>query len=278
VEPASPPDLPAAGHDPARSEEAGVRRRRPEVPPARLRAQPGAPLAVVRAGTVPYLTAWGWQRSLVERRQHDEVGDVLLLLEHPRVYTLGKRADRSNVLLDDATLTARGIEVVEVDRGGDVTYHGPGQLVGYPILRLEGTPVVDYVRALEELLIRTLATYGVTGTRSPGYTGVWVGDEKVAAIGVRVAAGGVTSHGFALNVTSDLGDFGGIVPCGITDRGVCSLASLGVDTSVDEVCGRVTDAAADLLGATLEEVPLAALGLGAARPDRSPHPSIEVPS
>jgi lipoyl(octanoyl) transferase len=278
VEPASPSDLAAAGHDPVRSEEAGVRRRRPEVPPARLRAQPEAPLVVVRAGMVPYLTAWGWQRSLVERRQHDEVDDVLLLLEHPRVYTLGKRADRSNVLLDDATLAARGIEVVEVDRGGDVTYHGPGQLVGYPILRLEGTPVVDYVRALEELLIRTLATYGVTGTRSPGYTGVWVGAEKVAAIGVRVAAGGVTSHGFALNVTSDLDDFGGIVPCGIADRGVCSLASLGVDTSVDEVCGRVADAAADLLGATLEEVPLAALGLGADRPDRSPHPSIEVPS
>jgi lipoyl(octanoyl) transferase len=254
-------------------------RRRPSVAAPRLRAEPDAPLAIVRAGTVPYLTAWAWQRTLVERRQRGERGDVVLLLEHPPVYTLGKRADRSNVLFDDATLAARGIEVVEVDRGGDVTYHGPGQLVGYPILRLEGTPVVDYVRALEELLIHTLATYGITGVRSPGYTGVWVGDEKVAAIGVRVAAGGVTSHGFALNVTSDLGDFGGIVPCGITDRGVCSLASLGVDTTMAEAADRVALAAGEVLGATLEEVSLSALDLppGPDAPDPSA-PPIEVPT
>jgi lipoyl(octanoyl) transferase len=237
------------------------RRRRPAVPAPQLRAEPDTPLAVVRAGAVPYLEAWGWQRELVERRQRREGRDTLLLLEHPRVYTLGKRADRTNVLFDDATLAERGIEVVEVDRGGDVTYHGPGQLVGYPILRLHGTPVVDYVRALEELLIRAIATFGITAGRSPGYTGVWVGDEKVAAIGVRVAAGGVTSHGFALNVTSDLADFGGIVPCGIADRGVCTLASLGVDTTVDEVADRVAAAAAEVLRATLEDVPLAALEL-----------------
>jgi lipoyl(octanoyl) transferase len=251
-----------------------ARRSRPQVAGTALRAEPDAPLVVVRAGTVPYLTAWGWQRSLVERRQRREGDDVLLLLEHPRVYTLGRRADRTNVLLDDATLAARGIEVVEVDRGGDVTYHGPGQLVGYPILRLEGTPVVDYVRALEELLLRTLRTFGVTGERSPGYTGVWVGDEKVAAIGVRVAAGGITSHGFALNVTSDLEDFTGIVPCGITDRGVCSLASLGVDTTVDEVTDRVAAAAAEVFGATLEERTLDTLDLTVP----PSVPPIEVPS
>jgi lipoyl(octanoyl) transferase len=257
-----------------------TRRRRPAVPSAQLRADPDTPLAVVRAGTVPYLTAWDWQRTLVERRQRDEGRDVVLLLEHPRVYTLGKRADRSNVLLDDAALAERGIEVVEVDRGGDVTYHGPGQLVGYPILRLQGTPVVDYVRALEELLIRTLASFGIVGERSPGYTGVWVGDAKVAAIGVRVAAGGVTSHGFALNVTSDLDDFAGIVPCGITDRGVCSLASLGVAASIAEVSDRVVAAAGEVLGATLEEVPLAALGLSSAAPAPSAptRPPTEVPS
>jgi lipoyl(octanoyl) transferase len=257
-----------------------TRRRRPAVPSTQLRADPDTPLAVVRAGTVPYLTAWDWQRSLVERRQRGEGRDVVLLLEHPRVYTLGKRADRSNVLLDDATLAERGIDVVEVDRGGDVTYHGPGQLVGYPILRLQGTPVVDYVRALEELLIRTLASFGITGGRSPGYTGVWVGDAKVAAIGVRVAAGGVTSHGFALNVTSDLDDFAGIVPCGITDRGVCSLASLGVTASVAEVSDRVVAAAGEVLGATLEEVPLAALGLPSTSPAPSApaRPPTEVPS
>jgi lipoyl(octanoyl) transferase len=217
-----------------------------------LRADRGSPLVVARLGTVPYGQAWDLQRRLVAQRQ-DGGQDTLLLLEHPRVYTLGKRADRSNVLLDDAELARRGIEVVAVDRGGDVTYHGPGQLVGYPILRLAGTrAVVDYVRALEEILLRTLARFGVTGERSPGYTGVWVGEEKVAAIGVRVTSGGVTSHGFALNVTTDLGDFAGIVPCGISDRGVCSLASLGVATTVDAVAAVVEQAAADVLGATLE--------------------------
>jgi lipoyl(octanoyl) transferase len=246
-------------------------RRRVAVPTAELRAEREAPVAVVRAGTVPYRTAWDWQRALVERRQRREGRDVLLLLEHPPVYTLGRRADRSNVLLDDARLAARGIELVEVDRGGDVTYHGPGQLVGYPILRLAGTPVVDYVRALEEVLIRTLADLGVTGERSSGFTGVWVGERKVAAIGVRVAAGGVTSHGFALNVATDLDDFAGIVPCGIADRGVCSLVDLGVRTTVDEVADRVVAATAELFGATLDEVPLAELGLPTPAP-------IEVPS
>jgi lipoyl(octanoyl) transferase len=219
-----------------------------------LRADRGSPLVVAPLGTVPYGEAWDLQRRLVAQRQDRAGRDTLLLLEHPRVYTLGKRADRSNVLLDDAALARRGIEVVAVDRGGDVTYHGPGQLVGYPILRLAGTrAVVDYVRALEEILLRTLASFGVVGERSPGYTGVWVGDEKVAAIGVRVTGGGITSHGFALNVTTDLDDFAGIVPCGISDRGVCSLASLGVTTTVDAVATVVAQAAAEVLGATLEE-------------------------
>jgi lipoyl(octanoyl) transferase len=227
--------------------------RRPALAPRELRAEREAPLVVVRLGTVGYLEAWDLQRHLVAERQAGRGWDTLLLLEHPRVYTLGRRADRSNVLLDDAELARRGIEVVEVDRGGDVTYHGPGQLVGYPILRLAGTRVVvDYVRALEEVLIRTVASFGITAGRSPGYTGVWVGDEKLAAIGVRVASGGVTSHGFALNVTSDLADFAGIVPCGISDRGVCSLASLGVTTDVEAVADAVERAVAEVLGATLE--------------------------
>jgi lipoyl(octanoyl) transferase len=246
------------------------RRRRPR-PASRLRAAADAPITVVRAGRVPYLAGWAWQRELVDRRRRDRAADdVLLLLEHPPVYTLGRRADRGNVLFDDATLLARGIEVVPVDRGGDVTYHGPGQLVGYPILQLAGTPVVDYVRALEEVLIRALARLGVPGERSAGYTGVWVGDEKVAAIGVRVAAGGVTSHGFALNVAPDLDDFAGIVPCGITDRGVCSLASLGVRVTVDEAADHVVAAAAEVFGVTLDERPLEALAL--------PSDPIEVPS
>lgn len=219
-----------------------------------MRARHEEPLVLVDAGTVDYATAWAWQRELVARRQRDEGHDTVLLLEHPRVYTLGRRADRDHILLTDTELERRGIEVLDVDRGGDVTYHGPGQLVGYPILRLGGVHgVVDYVRALEEVLIRALAGVGVEGRRSEGFTGVWVADAKVAAIGVRVANGGVTSHGFALNVTCDLDDFAGIVPCGIVDRGVCSVASLGVETSVAEVRRAVADAVGEVFGATLEE-------------------------
>jgi lipoyl(octanoyl) transferase len=239
--------------------------------PHLLRADAGAPVAVARLGTVGYLDAWDLQRHLVAERQADQGRDTLLLLEHPAVYTLGKRADRTHVLLDDAELTRRGIEVIDVDRGGDVTYHGPGQLVGYPILRLAGTRgVVDYVRALEEALIRVLASLGVSGERSTGYTGVWVGDEKIAAIGVRVASRGVTSHGFALNVDPDLSDFAGIVPCGIPDRGVCSLASLGVEVAMDAVCDTVEQAFATVFDATLEPVGLDAVAPATSLPKVSP--------
>jgi lipoyl(octanoyl) transferase len=228
--------------------------------PSDLRRDRSVPIQVVRPGTVPYQDAWDLQRQLVAARQGDDGRDVLLLLEHPAVYTLGKRADRDNVRWSGDELQAHGIEVVEVDRGGDVTYHGPGQLVGYPIFRLASVRgVIGYVRALEEVLIRTLATYGVTGERSEGFTGVWVGDAKIAAIGVRVASGGVTSHGFALNVAPDLGDYDGIIPCGIADRGVCSLASLGIVTSVEEAADRVEQAVAEVFGATLEASTLSAL-------------------
>jgi len=220
--------------------------------PRTLRADPDTPVRVARLGTVAYREAWALQQRLVDHHQAGRCPDTLLLLEHPRVYTLGRRADRSNVHFDAPTLAERGIEVIEVDRGGDVTYHGPGQLVGYPILRLAGTLVVDYVRALEEILIRALAALEITAQRCPGYPGVWVGEEKVAAIGVRVSAGGLTSHGFALNVHTDLDDFTGIVPCGITDRGVCSLASLGVDVEVARAAEVVEQAFAEVFGATLE--------------------------
>ena len=221
-----------------------------------------SPVAVVRPGVLGYHQAWALQREVVARRQAGHGPDVLFLLEHPRVYTLGRRADRGHILFDDDALADRGIEVVEVDRGGDVTYHGPGQLVGYPVFRLASLRgVMAYVRALEEVLIRTVATYGITAERVDGLTGVWVGDAKLGAIGVRVASRGVTSHGFALNVASDLTDFTGIVPCGIQDRGVCSLASLGVDTTVAEVADRVQAAVTEVFGATLEPTTLDALGL-----------------
>ncbi|MFO7778639.1 MAG: lipoyl(octanoyl) transferase LipB [Nitriliruptoraceae bacterium] len=242
--------------------------------PASLRRDADAPVALARLGRVGYLEAWELQRALVAERQRGRARDALLLLEHPPVYTLGRRAERTNVLFDADQLARRGIEVIEVDRGGDVTYHGPGQLVGYPILALASVRgVVDYVRALEDVLLRALSGLGVRAERVPGYTGVWVGEQKIAAIGVRVASGGVTSHGFALNVTPDLTDFTGIVPCGITDRGVCSLASLGVDADLAAVAAQVTTAFADVFAATLIDTPRDRLlpAEDAAQPP-APHP------
>ena len=193
-------------------------------------------LSVVYLGRIPYREGLEIQERLVELRKADAIGDVLVMLEHPPVLTLGRNAGRENLLLTEEALAERGVEVVETNRGGDITYHGPGQLVGYPIFDLRG-PVrgdrkwlgpVDFVRQIEEALIRTMADYGVAAERVPGRTGVWtepngsIPEKKIAAIGIHVSAG-VTSHGFALNVTTDLRDFDWIVPCGIGDRGVTSL-------------------------------------------------------
>ena len=184
---------------------------------------------VRRLGRIPYADALALQRSLVEDRRAGRVDDLLLLLEHPHVLTLGVRNDggRSHILATPDALDSRGIEVHETGRGGDITYHGPGQIVGYPIidLRPDRCDVHRYVRDLEEVLIRTASDYGVEAERVEGLTGVWVGREKLAAIGVRISRW-VTSHGFALNVTTDLEYFNLIVPCGIADRSVTSLASL----------------------------------------------------
>jgi len=187
------------------------------------------PLDVRRLGRVPYTEALALQRSLVEDRRAGRIGDTLLLLEHPHVLTLGVRGDggRSHILATDEALASRGIEVHETGRGGDITYHGPGQLVGYPIVDLnpDRRDVHRYVRDLETVLIRMAADYGIEAGRVEGLTGVWVGDDKLAAIGVRIARW-ITSHGFALNVSTDLDQFNLIVPCGISDRGVTSLARL----------------------------------------------------
>ncbi|HYV58453.1 MAG TPA: lipoyl synthase [Acidimicrobiia bacterium] len=189
-------------------------------------------------GRVPYGEADELQRALLERA----ADDYLLLLEHPPVYTLGKSADPAHVLVPPASV---GADLVRADRGGDVTYHGPGQLVGYPIVTLPEwragqRDVVAYVRRLEAVLIAALADLGVQAGRDDGYTGVWVGDEKVAAIGVRVSQGR-TRHGFALNVDPDLSMFGHIVPCGIADRGVTSLAArLGAAPTMQQVVDAVT--------------------------------------
>ena len=205
---------------------------------------PRVPLRARWLGRVAYADADALQRALHERADDD----YLLLLEHPHVYTLGTRADPAHVLVPPATV---GAELVHTDRGGDVTYHGPGQLVGYPIVTLPewrdgARDVVAYVRALEAVLIDVLADLGVRATVHRGLTGVWAGDEKVAAIGVKVA-GGRTRHGFALNVDPDLAMFGHIVPCGIADKGVTSIARLlgtapSMASVVDTVIARFADA------------------------------------
>ena len=197
------------------------------------------PLHVRRLGRVPYAEGVALQQRLVEQRRRGEIPDTLLLLEHPHVITLGVKVhhDRSHVVASADELARRGVEVHESGRGGDVTYHGPGQLVGYPIFDLspDRQDLHRYVRDIEEALIRALARFGVTAGRIPGLTGVWVGDDKVAAIGVRISRW-ITSHGFALNVGTDLDYFGLIVPCGITDHGVTSLSRLlGRPMAVDEV-------------------------------------------
>ena len=185
------------------------------------------PLEVRRLGTVRYSDALELQRMLVAERQRGLIADQLLLLEHPSVITRGVRAGADNVLASPAVLRRRGVEIHDARRGGDVTYHGPGQLVGYPIVSLQPDrcDVHRYVRDLEEVLIRAVAEFGVRATRIPGLTGVWVGNDKLAAIGVRLSRW-VTSHGFALNVTTDLDDFALIRPCGLAERGVTSLARL----------------------------------------------------
>jgi lipoyl(octanoyl) transferase len=200
-------------------------------------------LEVRRLGLIAYADALALQRSLVEDRRAGRAGDLLLLVEHPHVITLGVRGDggRSHILAAPEALRARGIDVHETGRGGDVTYHGPGQIVGYPIIDLDPDrrDVHRYVRDLEEVLIRTAADYGVRGGRIEGLTGVWVGDEKLAAIGVRISRW-ITSHGFAFNLATDLEYFGLIVPCGIADRGVTSLeAQLGRAVDRSDVEDRV---------------------------------------
>jgi lipoyl(octanoyl) transferase len=191
--------------------------------------EPTRLLDVRRLGLVPYAEALALQRSLVDDRRAGRIGDVLLLVEHPHVLTLGVRGDggRAHILATPDALASRGVEVHETGRGGDVTYHGPGQIVGYPIIDLnpDRRDVHRYVRDLETVLIRTAADYGIVAGRVEGLTGVWVGNEKLAAIGVRIARW-ITSHGFAFNVTTDLDYFNLIVPCGIAGRGVTSLARL----------------------------------------------------
>ena len=194
---------------------------------------------VRRLGRIEYQAGLELQKTLVEQRKRGEIPDQLLLLEHPDVITLGvkTRNDLSHVLETPESLAAKGVGLFEAGRGGDVTYHGPGQLVGYPIVDLkpDRCDVHRYVRDLEQVLIEAVSRFGITAGRIEGLTGIWVGQEKLAAIGVRISRW-VTSHGFALNVSTDLSRFGLIVPCGITDKGVTSMERLlGRTLPMDEV-------------------------------------------
>ena len=206
---------------------------------------------VLSLGTIPYQQAWDLQNQLAIERHRDNAPDRLLLLEHPHTYTLGSSGHEENLLMSAEERAQRSVEVLHVDRGGDITYHGPGQLVGYPIIRLpraEGSSVrtdfVGYVRKLERVLIAALADFDITAKTIAGLTGVWVdtlrGEEKIAAIGVKIDVHAVTKHGFALNVNTELDYFNGIIPCGIADKGVTSLAmmlgeSVDMQTVMDSV-------------------------------------------
>ena len=264
-------------------------------------------ISVVQLGTVSYATGLKLQSELIAARKEDRIPDALLLLEHKPVITLGRNARQQNVLLTRELLLSKGVELFETNRGGDVTFHGPGQLVGYPIFDLHGFPTtgggalkylgaVDYVRKVEEVLIRTCLEYGIPTKRIKGLTGVWTdwkgesgseitnlpnyqlpnsSDAKVAAIGVHISRS-VTSHGFALNVNTDLDYFKLIVPCGISDKPVTSLQKeLDRDVDLEEVAQRVSRNFGRVFDRqmlpvnTVDEL----LGRTVDTPARAPHPT-----
>jgi len=213
----------------------------------------------VELGLIGYTEAWELQKRIVAARKANAIEDVLLLCEHPHVITLGRNGKRENLLASEHVLRQKGVELHATDRGGDITYHGPGQLVGYPILNLSAIrrDVVWYVRTLEEAMIRATAEFGITAGREPGKTGVWVKsgqtEEKLAAIGVHITRW-VTSHGFAYNVSTDLRYFDLIVPCGIVDRKATSLEKLlGHSVGVKEVGPRIAKHLGELFGLEMNE-------------------------
>jgi len=175
-------------------------------------------------GLIDYKDAWDLQKSVHQLRVENKIDDVLFLLEHPHTYTFGKTADKENLVSDKKYLDENKISVYDIDRGGDITYHGPGQIVGYPIISLTNwkQDTHKYLRAIEEVIIKVCAEYDIQGSRVVKYTGVWLDDRKICAIGIKVSRW-ITMHGFAFNVNTDLKLFGGIIPCGITNKDVTSL-------------------------------------------------------
>ncbi len=241
-------------------------------------AAPTRTCGLIELGLTPYQHALGLQRRLAALRAEGRLGDLLLLLHHPPVITLGRGGRRAHLLVEDSCLAALGIEFFEAERGGDMTYHGPGQLVGYPILDLAGygRDLHRYLRLLERVLIETLAAFGVGAGRRMGRTGVWVEDKKIASIGIHVTRW-VTRHGFALNVDMDLSPFGLIVPCGIRGAGATSMAQeLSRPVAIDEVIPVLTERFQAGFGVRFVPAPSAApLGaLGGAHEDPSDRPPL----
>jgi lipoyl(octanoyl) transferase len=208
-------------------------------------------------GLVPYDVAYDLMHDLAARRLAGDVPETLILLEHPPVYTAGRRWDPKHLLWAQETMQAAGADFRVIDRGGSVTFHGPGQLVGYPIVDLGTKPdVVGYVRKLEKVVIRACADAGVPGlSRNPVNAGVWAGDRKVCAIGIRVTMARVTLHGFALNCTTDLSWYHAIVPCGLAAHGVTSLTDLaGREVTVDEMTPLVARRFSEVFGLSMEVI------------------------
>ena len=227
-----------------------------------LLAAHGGVLTVDHLGTVPYRPTWELQDELADQRRGRRIGDRLLLLEHFPVYTIGRGGDDANLLASPERLREIGAELIRIDRGGDITFHGPGQIVAYPIVELrDPLDLRRYVRVLEEAVIATAARFGVVTDRLPGHPGIWVdGERKLAAIGVRVKRG-VTTHGLALNVNTDLRWFDEMIPCGIPDKGITSLVrELGGDVRMDEVEDELARNLAGNLGLRLAEGIAGAIG------------------
>ncbi|KAF0153488.1 MAG: lipoyl(octanoyl) transferase [Ignavibacteria bacterium] len=188
-------------------------------------------------GFIDYQQAWDLQKDVFAKRVKDEICDTFFMLEHPHTYTLGKVAEKENLISSQDQLKELGVSVYEIDRGGDITYHGPGQIVGYPIIKLSDwkEDTHEYLRGLEEVIMKVCSDYGLDTHRNVKYTGVWIGERKIAAIGIKVSRW-TTMHGFAFNVNTDLNYFGGIIPCGIRDKDVTSLKrELGRDIPIEEV-------------------------------------------
>lgn len=222
-------------------------------------------IQVVRLGRTAYARCWALQEHLLSARIAGSAPDTLLLTEHDPVYTIGRAGDDNHLLASDTERAARGVELFHNDRGGDITYHGPGQLVGYPILNLDAyyRNLHRFLRDLEEVAIRTLHTFGIEGTRLPGYTGVWVNGEKICAIGIKTRQW-CTMHGFALNVSTDLSFFDRIIPCGIFERGVTSMQRLmPAAPPLAEVETELSARFGDVFGAAMSEcADLAGAGAG----------------